>query len=157
MHIRRLALVAAAIGVAAAILAAPGIASRPVVASGGGIGTTDGVNPFSHFGFGVFFSGTSARGNFNCLMAGNAAFPDFEPLMKVSGAVTGGTVDTATGTAVFAGSGTLNLGPSGSRPARFVVHVREGTAGIGKLQLTVIDPPFLVPEETVLAGRIDIH
>ena len=147
-----------AVAAAAAVLIAPAaLATAPVVANGGGNGTVDGTTPFSHFGFAVTFAGDSVRGEFNCLMAGNAAFPGFEPLMKVSGAVTGGTVDPASGTAVFTGSGTLNLGPSGRMPAEFVVRVREGGAGVGKLHLTVVVPPFPVPEETVLSGRISIH
>jgi hypothetical protein len=77
--------------------------------------------------------------------------------MKVGGKVTGGTVDPAVGTAEFDGSGTLNLGPAGRVPAQFVVRVREGGAGVGKLQLTVIAPRFPVPEETVLSGQISIR
>jgi hypothetical protein len=41
--------------------------------------------------------------------------------------------------------------------AEFFVSVRQGAAGVGKLHLTVIVPPFPVPEETVLSGRISIH
>ena len=156
MRIRLLMLAAAALAIAA-LIASSARAAAPVVANGGGIGTIDGATPFSHFGFGVKFLGGTVRGEFNCLMAGNAAFAGFEPLMKVIGRVTGGTVDPAVGTAEFTGSGTLNLGPSGRMPAQFVVRVREGGAGTGKLQLTVIVPPFPVPEETVLSGRISIH
>ena len=135
----------------------PASAASPV-ANGGGRGTIDGVTPFSQFGFAVRFDGArAASGSFNCLMAGSSAFPGFEPLMKVSGAITGGAVDPAGGTATFTGSGTLNLGPSGRMPAQFLVRVREGGAGVGKLHLTVIVPPFPVPEETVLSGQITIH
>jgi hypothetical protein len=142
---------------AAALIAPSAVASGPVVVYGGGIGTIVVATPFSHFGLGVTFSNGTVRGEFNCLMAGNAAFPGFEPLMKVSGAVTSGTVDPVAGTAEFTGSGTLNLGPSGRMPAQFAVRVREGGAGAGKLHLTVIVPPFPVPEETVLSGRITIR
>ena len=155
MRVRLLMLVLAAL--AAAVVVPTASAAGPVVANGGGIGSVDGATPFSHFGFGVTFTGATARGHFNCLMAGNAAFPGFEPLMQVSGSVTGGTADPVAGTAEFTGSGTLNLGPSGRMPAQFVVRVREGGAGVGKLHLTVIVPPFPVPEETVLAGRINVH
>jgi hypothetical protein len=118
----------------------------------------DGVTPFSQFGFGVRFGGAgAASGSFNCLMAGSSAFPGFEPLMKVSGSVTGGSVDAAAGTASFTGSGTLNLGPSGSMDALFLVGVRDGGPGVGKLHLTVLAPFFPVPEETVLAGQISIR
>lgn len=137
--------------------ASPTAAAGPIIANGGGVGTIDGVNPFSSFGFDVLFRDGSVSGRFNCLMAGASAFPGFEPLMKVSGAISGGTVDPAAGTAEFVGSGKLNLGPSGQTEATFMVRVSEGGAGVGKLHLTVLDPPFPVPEETVLSGHITIH
>ncbi len=142
--------------VAAAVLAPAAVADTR--ANGGGRGTVDGVNPFSQFGFGLTFSaGGVASGNFNCLMAGGAAFPGFEPLMKVSGAVLTGTATPWLGVAEFTGAGTLNLGPSGRMPATFVVTIKEGGPGVGKLHLTVLAPPFPVPEETVLKGQITIH
>ena len=151
---------AAVIIIAVVALAASGEASAasPTIATGGGRGSVDGVTPFSQFGFGVRFGAAgTASGSFNCLMAGSSAFPGFEPLMKVSGSVTGGSVDVAAGTASFTGSGTLNLGPSGRMDALFLVSVREGGPGVGKLHLTVLAPPFPVPEETVLTGEISIH
>jgi hypothetical protein len=149
----------AALIIAGVALAASGPASAASpVASGGGRGTIDGVAPFSQFGFAVRFDGAGAAGGaFNCLMAGSSAFPGFEPLMKVSGRVTSGSVDAAAGTASFTGSGTLNLGPSGRMDALFLVSVHEGGPGVGKLHLTVVDPFFPVPEETVLTGQISIH
>jgi hypothetical protein len=140
-------------------LAAGGEAfAAPPLANGGGRGTVDGVTPFSQFGFGVRFGAAgAASGSFNCLMAGSSAFPGFEPLMKVSGSVTGGSVDVTAGTASFTGSGTLNLGPSGRMDALFLVSVLEGGRGVGKLHLTVLVPFFPVPEETVLNGQISIH
>ena len=139
-------------------LAATSEASAGAIANGGGRGTIDGVTAFSQFGFGVQFSAAAAAtGSFNCLMAGSSAFPGFEPLMKVSGRVTGGGVDVAAGTASFTGSGTLNLGPSGRMDAVFLVNVREGGPGVGKLHLTVLVPFFPVPEETVLTGHISLH
>ena len=154
---RRLAALLAASAVAVAA-SGPASAASPV-ASGGGRGTIDGVTPFSQFGFAVRFDGAggAASGSFNCLMAGSSAFPGFEPLMKVSGSVTGGNVDAVAGTASFTGSGTLNLGPSGRMEALFLVSVREGGPGVGKLHLTVLAPFFPVPEETVLTGQISIH
>jgi hypothetical protein len=153
--VRRLA----AVVIAGIALAGSGEASAASpFANGGGRGTVDGVTPFSQFGFGVRFGEVgAASGSFNCLMAGSSAFPGFEPLMKVSGNVTGGSVDPAAGTASFTGSGTLNLGPSGRMNALFLVTVREGGPGVGKLHLTVLAPFFPVPEETVLAGQISIH
>jgi hypothetical protein len=90
-------------------------------------------------------------------MAGSSVIPGFEPLMKVSGGVTGGSVDATGGTASFTGSGTLNLGRSGRMDALFLVGVRAGGAGEGKLHLTVLVPFFPLPEETVLTGRISIR
>src|SRR5206468_11581803 len=118
---------------------------------GGGRGSVDGVTPFSQFGFGVRFGAAgAATGDFNCLMAGSSAFPGFEPVMKVSGSVTGGRVDMAAGTASFTGSGTLNLGPSGKMDAVYLVSVRDGGTGEGKLQLTVLLPFFAVRERMLM-------
>jgi hypothetical protein len=154
---RRLAAVIIIAVVALAVSGEASAASSPI-ANGGGRGSVDGVTPFSQFGFGVRFGAAgAASGSFNCLMAGSSAFPGFEPLMKVSGSVTGGSVDVAAGTASFTGSGTLNLGPSGRMDALFLVSVREGGPGVGKLHLTVLAPFFPVPEETVLTGEISIH
>jgi hypothetical protein len=126
--------------------------------TGGGRGTLDGVTAFSQFGFGVSISpGGTAQGHFTCLMAGSSAFPGFEPLMKVDGEIGSGSASLAAGTAEFSGSGTLNLGPSGKMPAVFHVEVTEGGAGVGTMRLTVIDPDFPLPTETVLHGRITIH
>jgi hypothetical protein len=153
--VKRLGVVVLTFAVA---VAATGEAFASPSANGGGRGTVDGVTPFSQFGFGVKFGAAgAASGNFNCLMAGASAFPGFEPLMKVSGSVTGGSVDSAAGTASFTGSGTLNLGPNGRLDALFVVTVREGGPGTGKLHLTVLAPFFPVPEETVLNGQISIR
>ena len=152
---RRLA--AVVVSAVALVASAEASAAAPI-ANGGGRGTIDGLTPFSQFGFGVRFgAGGAASGSFNCLMAGSSSFTGFEPLMKVSGSVIGGTVDVSAGTASFTGSGTLNLGPSGHMDALFMVEVREGGAGVGTLHLTVLDPFFPVPEETILAGQISIH
>ena len=152
---RRLAALLA-VGVALAA-SGPASAASPV-ANGGGRGTIDGATPFSQFGFAVRFGEAgAASGSFNCLMAGSSAFPGFEPLMKVSGSVSGGSVDAGAGTATFTGSGTLNLGPSGRMEALFLVSVREGGPGVGKLHLTVLAPFFPVPDVTVLTGQISIR
>jgi len=132
-------------------------AASSVQVNGGGRGTVDGVHPFSQFGFGVSIaSGGSAQGHFNCLMAGSAVFPGFEPLMKVDGDVSG-RASLGAGTARFFGSGTLNLGPSGTMPAVFEVDVTEGGAGVGTMKLSVLNLGFFLPTETVLHGRITIH
>ena len=134
------------------------VAAGSTQVNGGGRGTRDGVNPFSQFGFGVSIApGGSAQGHFTCLMAGSSVFPGFEPLMKVDGEVSSGSVSVAAGTATFSGSGTLNLGPSGRMPAVFHVDVTEGGAGVGTFRLTVTTPDFPLPTETVLHGGITIH
>ena len=153
---RRVASVIVAVVAVALTATAQGFAAS--TANGGGRGTVDGVTPFSQFGFGIRFGAAgAASGRFNCLMAGASTFPGFEPLMKVSGSVTAGSVDAAAGTASFTGSGTLNLGPNGHMPAIFSVTIRAGGPGVGKLHLTVLTPFFPVPEETVLNGQITIH
>jgi hypothetical protein len=133
------------------------VAAGSTQVTGGGRGTLDGVNPFSQFGFGVSIaSGGSAQGHFNCLMAGSAVFPGFEPLMKVDGDVSG-AASLGVGTARFFGSGTLNLGPSGTMPAVFQVDVTEGGVGVGTMKLSVLNLGFFLPTETVMHGRITIH
>jgi hypothetical protein len=134
------------------------VAAGSTQVNGGGRGTLDGVNPFSQFGFGVSIApGGSAQGHFTCLMAGSSVFPGFEPLMKVDGEVSSGSTSVGAGTAQFFGSGTLNLGPSGTMPAVFQVDVTAGGAGVGTMKLTVTTPDFPLPTETVLHGRITIH
>ncbi len=126
--------------------------------NGGGRGTVDGVTPFSQFGFGVSVApGGSAQGHFTCLMAGSSVFPGFEPLMKVDGQVSSGSVSAGADAAVFLGSGTLNLGPSGTMPAVFRVDVTEGGAGVGTMTLSVLNLGFFLPTETVMHGRITVH
>ena len=142
---------------------AQGVAAGSTQVTGGGRGTVDGVTAFSQFGLGASIApGGSAQGHFNCLMAGSSAFPGFEPLMKVDGGVSSGSVNPGAGTAVLRGSGTLNLGPSGRFPAQFSVVVKEGGPGVGTLTLTVLSPrlgsaPVTLPVETVMHGGITIH
>jgi hypothetical protein len=95
-------------------------------------------------------------------MAGSSVFPGFEPLMKVDGEISSGSVNLGAGTAEFSGSGTLNLGPAGRTPALFWVDVTEGAVGVGTLTLTVLSLPLgsvpvTLPTETVMRGRITIH
>jgi hypothetical protein len=147
-----------------ALVPSQGVAAGSTQVTGGGRGTVpNGVGPFSQFGFGASIGpGGSAQGHFNCLMAGSAAFSGFEPLMKVDGDVSAGSVNAGAGTAVLRGSGTLNLGPSGRFPAEFSVVVTEGGPGVGTLTLTVLSPrlgpaPVTLPVETVMHGGITIH
>jgi hypothetical protein len=135
------------------------VAAGSTQINGGGRGTVDdGVTPFSQFGFGVSIApGGSARGHFTCLMAGSSVFPGFEPLMMVEGKVSSGSASVAAGKAQFFGSGTLNLGPSGTMPAVFQVDVTAGGAGVGTMTLSVTNLLFFLPTETVMHGRIAIH
>jgi hypothetical protein len=135
------------------------LAAGSTQVSGGGRGTVDdGVTPFSQFGFGVSIAAAgSAQGHFTCLMAGSSVFPGFEPLMLVEGQVSSGSASVAAGTARFFGSGTLNLGPSGTMPAVFQVDVTEGGAGVGTMTLSVLNLLFFLPTETVMHGRITIR
>ena len=133
------------------------VAAGSTQVNGGGRGTRDGVNPFSQFSFGVSIApGGLAQGHFTCLMAGSSVFPGFEPLMKVDGDVSG-RASLGAGTARFFGSGTLNLGPSGTMPAVFQVDVTEGGVGVGTMKLSVLNLGFFLPTETVLHGRITIN
>jgi hypothetical protein len=135
------------------------IAAGSTHVNGGGRGTVDGgVTPFSQFGFGISIAPEgSAQGHFTCLMAGSSVFPGFEPLMMVEGEVSSGSANVGAGTAQFFGSGTLNLGPSGTMPAVFRIDVTEGGAGVGTLTLSVLNLLFFLPTETVMHGRISIQ
>ena len=133
-------------------------AGPAAIANGGGNGTFDGVNSGSHFGFGVVY-GTSARGHFECNMAGNAAFGGFH-VMAVEGTVTSGTVNVATGTATFSGTATLHVDNEKSTIG-FEVRIHEGGPLVGSLLLTVIGSPFgpvfTFPLEHVMSGQISVH
>jgi hypothetical protein len=76
--------------------------------------------------------------------------------MKVDGQISAGSVTSGANTAAFFGSGTLNLGPSGTMPAVFRVDVTEGGAGVGTMKLSVLNLGFFLPTETVMHGRITI-
>lgn len=142
-----------------ALLVSPSVAyASDASASGGGNGTFDGHTAGSHFGFGVVF-GTTAHGQFECNMAGNAAFPGLHQ-MAVEGTVTSGTVDVARGTATFRGPATLYVNGKTSAIA-FAVEIHQGGPLVGTLRLTVFDTPFgavfTFPLERVLTGRISVH
>src|ERR671922_2926022 len=100
---RRL-LIVLAVGLAAALVAPAAAADQPIVVSGGGTGTLaadldgDGDVDGSHFGVGAIFGSGTARGHFECLMAGDADILGL-PLMAVEGTVTGGSADAVAGTA----------------------------------------------------------
>jgi len=140
---------------AACVLVPAAAATGPAVANGGGHGT-DGIRPFSQFGFGVTRSADgSVQGHFNCLMAGATQFPGFT-LMAVRGQVTSGTIGS--GSASFDGAGMLQTGNQGKFPATFHVDVTAGGPGVGTLHLTLLTPFFFdLPIEQVMDGQISIH
>jgi hypothetical protein len=163
--------------VAVAALAAPvAVADAPVHVTGGGQGTfginIDGsIDPDidgSHFGIGVVLSAGTARGHFECLMAGNADILGL-PLMAVQGTVTSGSASV--GTASIAGTATVNLGNGVMfKNVPFQVVLHAGGPGVGQLQLTVIgafdgvpgdtavgNNNYDLPPETVASGQITIH
>ncbi len=144
-----------AILAAACVLVPAAAAAGPAVANGGGHGT-DGIRPFSQFGFGVTRSADgSVQGHFNCLMAGATQFPGFT-LMAVRGQVTSGIIGS--GSASFAGAGMLQTGNQGKFPATFHVDVTAGGPGVGTLHLTLLTPFFFdLPIEQVMDGQISIH
>jgi hypothetical protein len=151
---RRLPIVFA-VALAAAFVAPVAVADRPVVISGGGTGTFaadldgDGDVDGSHFGVGAILGGGTARGHFECLMAGNADILGL-PLMAVEGKVMGGSADAASGTATLTGVATVNLGSEGRfRGVPYEVRLWAGGAGAGRLQLTVIGAFDGVPGDTL--------
>jgi hypothetical protein len=76
---------------------------------------------------------------------------------RLASSVSSGSASVAAGTARFFGSGTLNLGPSGTMPAVIQVDVTEGGAGVGTMTLSVLNLLFFLPTETVMHGRITIR
>ena len=134
------------------------LAGTTAVVNGGGNGTFDGVTAGSHFGFGVVL-GPTVHGQFECNMAGNSAFDGLHQ-MAVEGTVTSGTVNLATGTAIFRGPATLHVDGHTSAIA-FQVEVHEGGPQVGTLHLTVFGSPFgpvfTFPLERVLTGGISVH
>jgi hypothetical protein len=172
---RRLRIVLA-VSFAAALVAPAATADQSVVVSGGGTGTFaadldgDGDVDGSHFGVGAIFGSGTARGHFECLMAGNADILGL-PLMAVEGKVTGGSADAASGTARLTGIATVNLGSEGAfRGVPYEVRLWAGGAGAGRLQLTVIgafdgvpgdaipgNGNYDLPVETVATGQIGVR
>ena len=140
---------------AACVLVPAALAAGPAVANGGGHGT-DGIRPFSQFGFDVTRSADgSVQGHFNCLMAGATQFPGFT-LMAVRGQVTRATIGSDS--ASFDGAGMFQTGNQGKSPATFHVEVTAGGPGVGTLHLTLLTPfPFDLPIEHVMDGQISIH
>ncbi|OLC74898.1 MAG: hypothetical protein AUI57_07620 [Candidatus Rokubacteria bacterium 13_1_40CM_2_68_8] len=134
-----------------------------------GDGDVDG----SHFGFAAVIAGDgSARGNFTCLMAGNANFLGLH-LMAVQGPVTSGAPDGRS----FSGTATVKVlnafGPgvqSTFRDIPFVVAVAPGGPGVATLQLTVLgvfdgvagdvapgNGNYDLARETLTTGQITIY
>ena len=152
------------------------LSSVVIKVTGGGQGTFgadldgDGDIDGSHFGIGISILGNgSAKGHFECLMAGNADILGLA-LMSVAGNVTNGSVN-ANGSVTFSGVATVNLGKSTMfKGVPFRVTVTAGTPGVGSLTLTVIgafdgvpgdtnigNGNYDLPTETVAAGQIKIQ
>src|SRR5436190_12972191 len=152
------------------------LSSVVIKVTGGGQGTFgadldgDGDIDGSHFGIGISILGNgSAKGHFECLMAGNADILGLA-LMSVAGNVTNGSVN-ANGSVTFSGVATVNLGKSTMfKGVPFRVTVTAGTAGVGTLTLTVIgafdgvpgdtnigNGNYDLPTETVVTGQIKIQ
>jgi hypothetical protein len=141
---------------AACVLVPVAAGAAPAVANGGGHGT-DGIRPFSQFGFAVTRSADgSVQGHFNCLMAGATQFPGFT-LMAVRGQVTSAVIGS--GSASFDGVGMfLAPGVFDKSAATFHVQVTAGGPGVGTLHLTLLTPFFFdLPTEQVMDGQISIH
>jgi hypothetical protein len=141
---------------AACVLVPVAAGAGPAVANGGGHGT-DGIRPFSQFGFAVTRSADgSVQGHFNCLMAGATQFPGFT-LMAVRGQVTSAVIGS--GSASFDGVGMfLAPGVFDKSAATFHVQVTAGGPGVGTLHLTLLTPFFFdLPTEQVMDGQISIH
>ena len=174
---RRLLLTIAVTVVAAWVVSGASSAS-PVHVTGGGTGTfaadlDPGIDPDidgSHFGLGAVFRGGTARGHFECLMAGNADILGL-PLMAVEGKVTGGSADAVTGTATLTGTATVNLANGVTfRGVQYRVLLWAGGPGAAHLQLTVLgafdgvpgdavagNGNYDLPVETVTSGQITVH
>lgn len=137
--------------------------STVTMVNGGGNGTfntdLDGDNDIdgSHFGIGIsIFANGTAKGHFECNMAGNADILGL-PLMAVEGKVGKGTVN-ADGSATFSGIATVNLGNGVIfRGVPFAVTVTGGGPGAGTLQLTVMGAFDGVPGDTIVGnGNYDL-
>ncbi len=141
---------------------------------GGGQGTFgtdldgDGDIDGSHFGISIsIFENGSAKGHFNCLMAGNADILGL-PIMSVEGKIINGSSNS--NGATFSGTATVNLGNGTMfKNVPFSVTVTAGGPGAGTLQLTVIgafdgvpgdtnvgNGNYDLPTETVATGQIKI-
>ena len=152
------------------------LSSSILLVTGGGAGTFgtdldgDGDIDGSHFGVGVtLFADGSAKGHFECLMAGNADILGL-PLMAVEGKVTNGYTNV-NGSTTFSGVATVNLGKSTIyKDVPFSVTVTSGGPQVGSLTLTVIgafdgvpgdtnvgNGNYDLPTETVSSGQIRIQ
>lgn len=134
------------------------LSSAIVLVTGGGEGTFgadldgDGDIDGSHFGIGVsIFGNGSAKGHFECLMAGNADILGL-PLMAVEGKVSNGSAN-ADGSVTFSGVATVNLGNGTMfKDVPFSVKVTAGKAQVGTLTLTVIGAFDGVPGDTIIGN-----
>jgi len=139
-------------------------ASPTAYVTGGGAGTffadldSDTDTDGSRFGIGVtILGGGSAKGHFECLMAGDSDILGL-PLMAVEGKVMSGWADVSTGTATLSGLATVNLA-NGTifRGVPFEVTVTGGGPGVGGLRLSVLGAVDGVPGDQLVGnGNYDL-
>lgn len=180
-HLLRPAVIAFAVVAVSILFGDEATAAASTRVTGGGTGTFgadldgDGDTEASQFGFGVVINpdGT-ARGHFNCLMAGRSDILGLA-LMAVEGTVTSGSVNgnsaTLSGTAkVILTRSTLAGVPGGKFALPFTVTVAAGGPGSGTMRLSVIgafdgapgdtaagNGNYDLPTETLTSGRIAIR
>lgn len=152
-----------------------GAANRTMIVRGGGAGTFgadldgDGDVDGSRFGVGaVLLADGTARGHFECLMAGASDFLGLR-LMAVEGTVHEGSRN-ADGSVTLRGVASVNLaGGVLFRGVPFEVTLWAGGPGSGRLALTVLgafdgvpgdtvadNGNYDLPSETVTSGQIVI-
>jgi len=153
----RLVQLAVVVGLALALGAqsAPAAATRHL--SGGGTAIVGGA-PFSQVAMSVHF-GSSASGNFNCLMAGRskAVLPGFglKHIMKVHATPTAGSVSGSIAT--FSGPGFLIMDNGQHANINVSVWVNVATQ---QFQLTVLNlapSPIALPTETFSSGGVRLR
>ena len=171
----RIRLLAIALTVASTLAPLPVSAQRATHVTGGGTGTFgadldgDGEIDGSQFGMGLVIQGSTAKGHFECLMAGRSDILGLH-LMAVEGKVDG-AIANPDGSVSFSGAARVNLANGQIfEGVPFLVLVTAGGPGTGTLELTVIgafdgvpgdttpgNGNYDLPPETVNTGQIKIH
>jgi hypothetical protein len=172
---RQIRLLATVLTVALMLAPLPVSAQGAMHVTGGGTGTfgadldSDGEIDGSQFGMALVIQGSTARGHFECLMAGRSDILGL-PLMAVEGQVDGATANPD-GSVSFSGTARVNLANGQIfEGVLFSVLVTAGGPATGTLQLTVIgafdgvpgdtipgNGNYDLPPETVNSGQIKFH